>query len=99
MLPTLVMDAFETLAAGDGRVIEVTGVPRFGAGDDIDIIIDETPLRHAMIEYGTRIFWLSALISSEEITSELQSLMRISSAVFFLIKIHIILYITFLCYI
>lgn len=63
MLPTLVMDAFETLAAGDGRVIEVTGVPRFGAGDDIDIIIDETPLRHAMIEYGIRIFWLSALIS------------------------------------
>lgn len=64
MVPTLLMDAFDTLAAGDGRVVEVTGVPRFGAGDDIQIVIDETPLRHAMIEYGIRIFWLSALISA-----------------------------------
>ncbi|WP_293553295.1 HAMP domain-containing sensor histidine kinase [Parvibaculum sp.] len=63
MVPTLLMDAFDTLSAGDGRVIEVMGVPRFGAGDDIEIIIDETPLRRAMIEYGINIFWLSAIIS------------------------------------
>lgn len=63
MAPMLIMDAFHTLFAGDGRVIQVTGVPRFGAGDYIAIVIDETPLRHAMIAYGINIFWLSIIIS------------------------------------
>ncbi|HEY4342931.1 MAG TPA: HAMP domain-containing sensor histidine kinase [Parvibaculum sp.] len=63
MMPMLIMDAFRTLAAGDGRVIEVAGVPRFGAGDFIEIVIDETPLRHAMIDYGINIFWMSIVIS------------------------------------
>lgn len=63
MAPSLIMDAFQTLAAGDGRVIQVTGFPRFGAGDFIEIVVAETPLRRAMIDYGVNIFWLSALIS------------------------------------
>jgi signal transduction histidine kinase len=64
MGPMLIMDAFRTLFAPDGRVIEVTDYPRYGAGDYIDIVIDETPLRHAMIRYGINIFWLSVLISA-----------------------------------
>lgn len=63
MAPMLIVDAFRTLAAGDGRVIQVRGYPRFGAGDFIEIVIDETPLRHAMINYGINIFWLSIVIS------------------------------------
>jgi hypothetical protein len=49
MAPMLIVDAFHTLLEPDGRVIEVTDYPRFGAGDYIDIVIDEMPLRHAMI--------------------------------------------------
>ncbi|HEX7776487.1 MAG TPA: sensor histidine kinase, partial [Parvibaculum sp.] len=64
MAPMLIMDAFKTLLEPDGRVIEVTDYPRFGAGDYIDIVIDEMPLRHAMIRYGINIFWLSVLIST-----------------------------------
>ncbi|HUD50679.1 ATP-binding protein [Parvibaculum sp.] len=63
MAPMLIMDAFHTLFAGDGRVIEVTGSPRFGAGDFIEIVVGETPLRQAMLRYGTNIFWLSLVIS------------------------------------
>jgi len=63
MAPTLIMDAFRTLFSRDGRVIQVTGVPRFGAGDFIEIVIGETPLRHAMLQYGANIFWLSIVIS------------------------------------
>lgn len=63
MAPMLILDAFRTLLAGDGRVIVVTGYPRFGAGDFIRIIVSETPLRHAMIRYGENIFLLSLVIS------------------------------------
>ena len=63
MAPSLIMDAFATLAAGDGRIIEVIGLPRFGAGDSIEIVVDETPLRQAMFAYGRNIFWLSLGIS------------------------------------
>ena len=63
MAPDLIMDAFHTLLAGDGRVIQVTGYPRFGAGDFIEIVISETPLRQAMIRYGENIFLLSLVIS------------------------------------
>lgn len=59
----LIMDAFETLFVGDGRVILVTGNPRFGAGESIEIVFDETPLRHAMLRYGKNIFLLSLVIS------------------------------------
>lgn len=63
MAMTLVMDAFETVFAGDGRIILVTGKPRFGAGESIEIVFDETPLRHAMLQYGKNIFLLSLVIS------------------------------------
>jgi signal transduction histidine kinase len=64
MAPMLIMDAFKTLLEPDGRVIEITDFPRFGAGDYIDIVIDEMPLRRAMIRYGLNVFWLSVVISA-----------------------------------
>lgn len=63
MAVELIMDAFETVFAGDGRIILVTGEPRFGAGESIEIVFDETPLRHAMFQYGKNIFLLSLVIS------------------------------------
>ena len=58
-----------TLLAGDGRIIRVYGTPnmrRPGADTSypvIDIVIAETPLRHAMIGYFRRVLWGSLLIS------------------------------------
>ena len=63
MAPGLVLDAFVTLAAARPRTIEVVGYPRFGAGESIAIVMDETPLRLAMWRYGIDIFWLSFAIS------------------------------------
>ena len=63
MAMMLIRDAFETLFAGDGRVVRVTGEPRFGAGASIEIVFDETPLRKAMLRYGNNIFLLSLVIS------------------------------------
>ena len=63
MATTLIMDAFETLFMGEGRIVRVTGEPRFGAGESIEIVFDETPLCSAMIRYGTNIFFLSLIIS------------------------------------
>ncbi len=58
-----VWDAFETLAAGDGRTIRVIDNTRHGAGEFIDVVIDETPLRAAMIVYSTNILKLSIILS------------------------------------
>jgi len=63
MAMRLIMDAFETVFAGDGRIVLVTGSPRFGAGESIEIVFNETPLRHAMLRYGKNIFLLSLVIS------------------------------------
>jgi signal transduction histidine kinase len=56
---------FETLLAGDGRIIRVAGTPgmKAEAGSVIDIVIAETPLRHALLAYAGRLFWLSLAIS------------------------------------
>ncbi|MCF8469490.1 MAG: HAMP domain-containing histidine kinase, partial [Parvibaculum sp.] len=63
MAMTLIMDAFETALAGDGRIILATGKPRFGAGEQIEIVLNETPLRHAMFQYAKNILLLSLVIS------------------------------------
>lgn len=63
MAMMLIMDAFETVFAGDGRIILVTGSPGFGAGESIEIVFDETPLRRAMLRYGKNVFLLSLVIS------------------------------------
>ncbi len=60
---SLIGDAFDTLLNGEGRVIRVQGEPVKQAGLLIDVVIEETPLRDAMITYGTNIFYLSLVIS------------------------------------
>ncbi len=63
MAPTLIKDAFETLWVGGNRLLRVRGqTPR--AGDAwIDVVLDEAPLRQAMISYSWRILGLSIVIS------------------------------------
>ncbi len=59
----LVRDAMLRLADPEPRVIRVIGVPSLDAGQLIEVTMDSGPLRTAMIDYGLRILWLSALIS------------------------------------
>jgi signal transduction histidine kinase len=59
----LVGDAFGALMAPEGRIIQIVGVPRLAAGDMIDIVIAEQPLRQAMADYSWRILGLSIVIS------------------------------------
>ena len=63
MLLTLIKDALETLWAGGNRLLRVRGqTPQ--AGDAwIDVVLDDTPLRQAMISYSWRILGLSIVIS------------------------------------
>ena len=60
---SLIMDAVGTLLARDGRIIRVMAKPNYSAGESIEIVLDETPLRQAMLHYGANIFWLSLVIS------------------------------------
>lgn len=59
----LIADAFETLFAGDGRLIRVAGEPEMAKGQVIDVVLDETPLRRDMLGYSGRILTLSIVIS------------------------------------
>lgn len=63
MVPTLIKDAFETLWVRGDRLLRVRGqTPQ--AGDAwIDVVLDEAPLRQAMISYSWRILGLSIVIS------------------------------------
>jgi len=58
-----IMDAFEALAAGGNRLIHVTDMARHEGGDTIDIVIEEAPLRAAMVGYSINIMTLSIAIS------------------------------------
>src|SRR5262249_1409763 len=59
----LIWDAIVVFAAKDGRLIRVIGEPGMGAGDFIEIVLPEAPLRVAMIRYGLNIMGLSVIIS------------------------------------
>lgn len=63
MATTLVKDALETLWSGGNRLLRVKGqIPQ--AGDAwLDVVLDEAPLRKAMIAYSWRILGLSIVIS------------------------------------
>lgn len=54
--------AFDTLIASDGRIIRVTA-PVEGQPDEVDVIFDETALRHDMLAYSWNILLLSLAIS------------------------------------
>ena len=59
----LIRDAAICLTDADAGIIRVIGYPVQQAGLLIEITMDAAPLRRAMIDYGARILFLSALIS------------------------------------
>ena len=63
MRPESIFDAFDTLFAPSGRIIGVIGEARYGAGEDIQIILDETPLKAAMMRFSFNVLSLSIAIS------------------------------------
>lgn len=59
----LIRDALATLVRTDNRTIDVIGRATQGAGEYVEIILSEEPLRQAMTVYGRNIFLLSLVIS------------------------------------
>ncbi len=60
---TLIADALMVYVEPDDRVIRVVGDPGFHAGEMIEVVMGEQPLKAAMIRYGLDILGLSILIS------------------------------------
>ena len=59
----LMRDALYRLIAGEPAIIRVIGAPSRDAGQLIEVTMDTTELRTAMVDYGLRILLLSAAIS------------------------------------
>lgn len=59
----LIADALMVYTEPDTRVIRVIGQPGFGSGEFIEVVMEEAPLKTAMIHYGLDILGLSILIS------------------------------------
>jgi hypothetical protein len=57
-----IVDAFETLICVDSDVMRVVGPAPMG--EFVEIVLDEAPLRKAMVEFSIRILLLSLLISA-----------------------------------
>jgi signal transduction histidine kinase len=57
-----IIDSFDTLLSTENDVMRVVGPAPMG-GEFIEIILDETPLRQAMLSYSVNILVLSLLIS------------------------------------
>src|SRR5262245_51883958 len=57
-----VVDAFDTLLCADNDAMRVVGPAPMG-GDFIEIVLDEVPLRQAMLRFSTTILLISLLIS------------------------------------
>ena len=60
---TLIRDALDVYFAPAGRYIRVIGQPGFGPGKFIEIVVNEDPLKAAMIGFGLNILALSIIIS------------------------------------
>jgi signal transduction histidine kinase len=60
---TLIADALMVYVAPDDRVIRVVGEPGFHEDETIDVVMEEGPLKAAMLNYGLDILGLSILIS------------------------------------
>ncbi|WP_298495907.1 sensor histidine kinase [uncultured Maritimibacter sp.] len=60
---TLMKDAVLRLLHPDNDVIRVIGNPVQEGGLVIEVTMESAPLRAAMLDYGSRILWLSAIIS------------------------------------
>jgi signal transduction histidine kinase len=59
----LIADALMVYVMPDDRAIRVIGDPGFHAGESIEVVMGEAPLKAAMIRYGLDILGLSILIS------------------------------------
>ncbi|MES2143718.1 MAG: HAMP domain-containing sensor histidine kinase [Pseudomonadota bacterium] len=60
----LIRDALAALADPPNRIVRVIGYPVQDAGELIEVTMETKELRAAMLEYGLRILFLSALISA-----------------------------------
>ena len=60
---SLIVDAVKTLLDPQNHIIRVVGAPVNDAGLLIEVTMPQGPLRAEMLDYGLRIFWLSAIIS------------------------------------
>jgi signal transduction histidine kinase len=58
-----IIEAFETLRCTDADVMRVVGPAPMG-GEFVEIILDEAPLRQAMVDFSIRILFLSLIISA-----------------------------------
>jgi signal transduction histidine kinase len=58
-----ITDAFDTILFGGDRVIRVFGPVADSPDMIIDLVLEDQPLRHAMLIYGRNVFFLSVLIS------------------------------------
>ena len=54
--------AFETLLAPPGRVLRVLARPRFETGEEIDIVLNEAPLKRDLAAFARRFLIVSMLI-------------------------------------
>ncbi len=63
MWAPVIMDAFTSMAAGEGRVIGIIDKPPNMSGDTIQLALDEEPLRKAMFGYAINILILSVILS------------------------------------
>jgi signal transduction histidine kinase len=59
----LIWDALKVFLAPSGQYIRVVGQPGFGAGQFVEIVVEQTPLQTAMINFGLSILGLSIIIS------------------------------------
>jgi signal transduction histidine kinase len=57
-----IIDAFDTLLCADDDVMRVIGPAPMG-GEFVEIVMDERPLRQAMLAFSVRILFLSLIIS------------------------------------
>lgn len=63
MFPSLIWDALSCMIQPKDMVIGVTGYSPSDPNVLVEVILSEPPLRHALIDYGQRIFLLSLFIS------------------------------------
>lgn len=58
-----IWDALEVLFGSGNRMLRVVGRPGDGAGDMIEIVLPEGPLKAAMLRFGLNVLTLSVIIS------------------------------------
>lgn len=64
MFMTLIIDALHCMIQPKDMVIGVTGLSPSDSNVVVEVILEEEPLRQALIDYGVRIFVLSLFISA-----------------------------------